>query len=96
MPEETEVTPQASLALAAEKVPSEQGDTILLTDDPRTYVYNIAFDESQHKVFQPRIAHIPNGHASPTNFKDWMIVSYVRRHSTSLADPTKAYAEAMS
>lgn len=36
MPKETEVTPQASLAPVAEKVPSNQGEIILLEDDPGT------------------------------------------------------------
>lgn len=46
MPIVTEVTPQASPTPMAEKVPSEQGDIILLGDHPRIDMYNIKFDES--------------------------------------------------
>jgi len=46
IPKETEVNSQASPAPVVEKFPSEQGDTVLLEDNPGTDVYNIAFDES--------------------------------------------------
>ena len=53
----TKITPQASPTPTIEKVPGEQGDTILLEDHPRTKVYNIAFDESHHIVVQACRAH---------------------------------------
>ena len=96
MPKLTEVTPQASQTPTTEKVPSEQGDTILLEDNPRTDVYNIAFDESQHRVVQARRVHTPDEHASPTHVEEWVIVLDVRRHPTALIDATKSYSKTTS
>jgi len=69
MPKEIKVTPQASPAPTTEQVPSEQGDTILFKDNPGTYVYNIALDESQHKVVQAHREHNLDEHASSTHFE---------------------------
>lgn len=74
MPKATEVTPKASLDLAVEQVPSEQGDIVLLEDDPRADVYNIAFDESQHRVVQRSRVHTPYENASPAHFEERVIV----------------------
>ena len=96
MPKATEVTPKASPAPTTEQVLSEQWYTILLEDNLRTNGYNIAFDESQHKVVQARRAHAPDEHASPAHFEERVIVSDVRIHPTALVDTTKAYIEATS
>jgi len=54
MPHNQEVTPLASLDTEAEIVPSDQGDTNILEDNPKVEMHNISFDESQHKVVQSR------------------------------------------
>lgn len=69
MPKAIKVIPQASQNLVAEQVPSEQGDTNLLEDDLEADVYNIAFNESQHRVEQARRVHILDEHASPAHFE---------------------------
>ena len=96
MPKAIEVTLMDSPTQSVEKFPSEKGDTVLLEDNLGTYVYNIAFDDSQHRVVQACRAHTPNEHASPAHFEEWVIVSDVRRHPSSLANVTKAYVEATS
>lgn len=65
-----EVTPQGSLTLAIEQVPSEQGDTFLLEDNLRTNLYNIAFDGSQYKVVHTNKVHVPDEHDSPAHFEE--------------------------
>jgi len=59
-------------------------------------VYNIAFDESQHRDVQARGVHTLDEHASPPHFEEWVIVSYVQWHPVALADATEAYVESMS
>ena len=46
MPYHQEVNPLTSLELEAEKVPSDQGDTKILGDNPEEAMHNISFDES--------------------------------------------------
>lgn len=57
---------------------------------------NIAFDKSCHRDVLAHRAHTPDEHASAAHFEELLIVSYLRRHPTTLVDATKAYAEAMS
>jgi len=90
----TEVTPWASPSPAVDQVPGEQGETIFLEDDLGTYVYNIAFDESWHKVVQAHRVHTSDDHTSPVHFEEWVIMSDVWIHPTILDDAMKAYVEA--
>ncbi len=68
MPKESKVTTQASPSLEVEQVASEQVDTIILEDNLGTHVYNIAFDESQHRVVHARRVHTSDEYASPAHF----------------------------
>lgn len=50
VPYHQEVHPPASLDPKAEQVPSNQGDTEILGDNPEGETHNISFDESQYRV----------------------------------------------
>lgn len=94
MPKVHEVTPQDSRHVEAEKVPSDQGDTIILKDHLEAEVNNISFDDSQHRVMQLWKMPTLDVHSSPVNFQEWVIMSYVHKHLISLVDATQAYIKA--
>lgn len=50
MPYNQEVDPLASPDWNAKQVPSNQGDTEILGDNPKEKMHNMSFDESQHRV----------------------------------------------
>lgn len=47
-----QVIPQSPPPPAAEPTPSEQGDVVILDDDPIMDVYNISFEEFQKRIIQ--------------------------------------------
>ena len=65
LPCHQEVDPPPSLCPEEEQVPSDQGDTEILRDNPEEEMYNISFDESQHKVVQSRKVLTLDDHTSP-------------------------------
>lgn len=46
MPRASKVTPQSSPPPESQPVPSKQGEVFLLNGDPKTDVYDMAFDKS--------------------------------------------------
>ena len=68
MPYHQEVDPPSSLDSKAKKVPSDQGDTEILGDNPEGDMHNISFDESQHRVVKLSRVSTPNDHTSPMQF----------------------------
>lgn len=79
-----------------EPSPSEQGDTILLDDDPVMDVYHLSFDEYQKRIVQARRKHFPDDHTSSTFIKERVIVSNTRKHPPTIAQASLAYAGATS
>jgi len=52
MPRASKVGPQSPPPPVSELVLSDQGEVILLDDDPVMDVYNLSFDELQQKIVQ--------------------------------------------
>lgn len=70
MPQNQEVTPPNSPDPEVEQVPSDQGDTEILEDNPEAEMHNISFNESQHRVVQSCRFPTPNVHISPAQFEE--------------------------
>lgn len=83
MPHHQEVDPLASLDPEAEQVPSDQGDTEILGDNLEGEMHNISFNESQHRVVQSRRVSNSEDHTSPTQFEEQVIMSDVRKTTSS-------------
>ena len=96
MPHHQEVYPPASLHLEDEKVPSDQGDTKILGDQLEGEMHNISFDESQHRFVKSHRLLTSNDQTSPTQFKEQVIMSDMRKHPATLVDATRADVEATS
>ena len=96
MPYHQEVDPPASPDPEAENVPSNQGDTKILGDNPEGEMHNISFDESQHKVLQSRRLSTLDDNTSPAQLQERVTVSDMHKHLVALANATIAYTEAIS
>jgi len=55
MPYHQEVNPPTSPDMEAKEVPSDQGDTEILGDNPEGEMHNVSFIESPHRVMQSHI-----------------------------------------
>lgn len=95
MPHHQEVNLPTSWHPEDEKVSSNQGDTEILGDQREGDVYNISFDESQHKFVQSCRMSTLDDHTSPAQVEERVIVFDVRKHLATLADATRVYAKAI-
>ena len=80
----------------SELVLGEQGEVVLVDDDPLMYVYNLSLDEWKNNIVHAWRDNFPNDHASSTFMKERVIVLDVRMNLVTIVDATLAYARAMS
>lgn len=59
-------------------------------------MHTISFEKSQRRVVQSHRVSTPDDHKSLVQVEEWVIVSHVHKHPTTLADATRVYAEATS
>ena len=92
----SKVAPQCLSPPEIKVLPSEQGEVVLLDDDPVMDVYNISFDELQQNSVEAQRKHFRDDHTSPEFMKERVIVSDVRKRPSTMTNATMAYARATS
>jgi len=75
----------------AEPAPSEEGDVVPLDDDKVINVYNVSFDEFQKNIVQVERNHFLDDHASPTFFRERVIVVDTRKNLNSIVEDNLAF-----